>query len=420
MMMLSPKGAGPLLALALLAADAGAARAQGQIVRLPEQDRALTGTAAQVFAIGKAEGADHEMFGEVSSVAFDAQDNLYVLDRQSKRVMVYDRAGRFVRQIGKSGQGPGELISPMQAMMGGDGTLVVSDAGRFGFSLFRPDGTFIRNVIFEGMIPVGFGLTWHPRGGVVGNFMQLPGQQAGQVTTQERLLFAPLAGGQPTQVFDVPSRTQIAQTTSNPSAGRTEFRMMRRPAPTFTAPTLIAALPAGHVALSFTSGYTVRIVDLNGQTLRYIQRPLRPRLTTERDREKARETQRDRMASGRGRITITMGGGGGGGGGAPTMAPPSNAQMQQMLGEMEFADTIPALRAMRASPSGRLLVERTAQDVDAPGPVDVITPEGQYLGTFSGLGLPAAVSASGRAAYMDYDDDGVARVIVRQLPRGWW
>lgn len=421
MMLSSRRGAGPLLAAALLALDAGGLGAQGQVVRLPEQDRALTGTAQQVFAIGKAEGAAHEMFGEVSSVAFDAEENLYVLDRMSGRVMVYDRTGRFIRQIARKGQGPGELIQPMQLIVPGDGTLVVSDLGRFGYSIFRTDGTFVRNVVTEGLMAGPRAVSWHPRGGVVGAFMERPNPEAGrpiQVSSATPLMLVPFNGGQPSRIFAVPSNDRVTQSTSPGAEGGTEVRVMRRPPPAFTPATLYGVLPDGNVALSFTSGYTIRIVDLNGQTLRYLQRPMRARLTTDRDRDQAREARRELLASGRGRITISVGGGGGGGGGrAPRN--PDGAEVERMLGEMEFADTIPALKALRVSPSGKLLVERTGANVDDPGPVDVITPEGQYLGTFAGIGVPDAISRGGLAAYIDYDQDGVGRVIVRRLPATW-
>lgn len=421
-MLSARRSAGPLLAAALLALDAGGARAQGPIVRLPQADRPLAGTATQVFSIGKAEGAEHEMFGEISGVAFDAQENLYVLDRQSNRVMVYDRTGRFLRQISRKGQGPGELISPMQLMIGGDGNVIVSDVGRFGYAVFRPDGTFVRNVTTQGLLPLSrAGMSWHPRGGVVGTFAQLPGQQPGrppQVSTAEPLMFVPFGGGDPSRIFAVPSMDRVSQSTTPGSGGRQEVRMMRRPPPAFTPSTLFGVLPGGQVALSFTSGYTVRIVDLNGQTLRYLQRPVRARLVTDRDREQARQARREMMASGRGRITITMGGGGGGGGG-PAPRTPSEAEINRLMGEMEFADTVPALQGLLVAPSGKLLVERTATNVGDPGPVDVVTAEGQYLGTFTGVGLPDAISRGGLAAFIDYDDDGVGRVIVRRLPAGW-
>ncbi len=411
----------PLLAAALLALDAGGARAQGPIVRLPEADRALPGTAPQVFAVGRAEGADHEMFAEVSGVGFDAEDNLYVLDRQSKRVMVYDRTGRFLRQIGKEGQGPGELIQPLQLLMGGDGTVIVSDVGRFGYAVFRTDGTFVRNVRSEGLVPnMRTGMGWHPRGGVVSTFLQLPGQQPGpppQGSTAEPVMLVPFGGGAPTRIFAVPNHDRVSQSTSSGAGGGQQVRMTRRPPPAFTPSTLVGVLPDGNVALSFTSGYTVRIVDLDGQTLRYLQRPVRTRLVTDRDREQARQARREAMATGRGRVTISMGGGGGGG--TPGLAAPSNAEIERLMGEMEFADTVPALQGLRVSPSGKLLVERAGTSVGDPGPVDVVTPQGQYLGTFTGVGLPDAISRSGLAAFVEDDEDGVQRVVVRQLPAGW-
>jgi hypothetical protein len=413
-MMLSRRSAGPLLAAALLALDAGGARAQGQIVRLPEQDRALAGTAPQVFAIGKADGAEHEMFAIVEGVAFDASDNLYVLDRQQARVMVYDRTGRFLRQIGRKGEGPGELIVPVEVLVSGDGTIVVQDLGRPGLALFRADGTFIRNVRTENWMPVrASGLAWHPRGGVVGVFRQAPPEtiRAGTSVQEEStvpLLLQPISGGAPTRIFNVPQQSTVRQ--SGDGSGGTMMRVTGPPS--FAPQVLFGVLPGGQVALSFTSGYTVRVVDTQGRTLRYLQRPVRTRLTTDADRERAREERREMLASGRGMIRITTGGGG---------APPplSPERMERAMGEMRFADTIPALRGLRVTPSGKLWIERTGPVVGEDGPVDVVTPEGQYLGTLPVAGLPDAISRGGLGAYVEEDADGVQRVIVRRLPAGW-
>lgn len=414
--------AAPALA-ALLAMSAGSAAAQGAVVRLPERDRPLAGTPAQVFAIGRAEGAAHEMFGEISGVAFDASDNLYVLDRQANRVMVYDRTGRFLRQIGKEGQGPGELMAPLRMALAPDGTVVVSDLARRGYSLFRPDGTFIRNVVVEGWTPgMSGGIAWHPRGGIVATYRR-PMEALGQGSTSQTqnvmpLLFQPAAGGEPTRLYDIPQAIRIDQQSSSPG----EVMVRMRPPPMFSPAVLFGVIPSGQMALSFTSGYTVRILDANGQTVRYLQRPMRPRLTTEADRERARENQRETLTSGRGMIRVTIGGpggGGGGGGGPPPADGPGRQEIERMLREMEFADTIPALRGLRVVPSGKLWIERTGPIVGEPGPIDVVTPEGQYLGTITGSALPDAISRSGLAAYIERDDDDVERVVVRRLPATW-
>lgn len=404
--------AAPLLAAALLSADAAA---QDRVVRLPERDRPLAGTPAQVFSIGRAEGAAHEMFGIVAGVAFDVADNLYVLDRQSARVLVYNRAGRFIRQIGSQGEGPGELMVPLQLTIGGDGTIIILDMGRPGYSLFRPDGTFLRNVLVENWTPaLGGGIGWHPRGGVVATYRQPMGPPRPGSSTQTQnvmpLLFQPLAGGEPTRVYDIPQTLRIDQQ----SSGTNQVNIRMRPPPAFSPPVLFGVIPTGQIALSFTPGYTIRIVDTNGTTVRYLQRPMRPRLTTDADRERAREERREAFRTGRGMIRIERGRGGGRP--APGRSP---QEMERMVGEMEFADTIPALRGLRVAPSGKLWIERTGPVVGEDGPIDLVTPEGQYLGTITGTALPDAISPSGLAAWIERDENDVERIVVRQLPASW-
>jgi hypothetical protein len=413
MMIRMRTAAAPLLAAALM--TAGAAGAQGRVVQLPRQDRVLSGTAPQVYAIGAAEGAEHEMFGEIAGVAFDASDNLYVLDRPNARVMVYGPTGRFIRQIGRKGQGPGELTVPMQLAIADDGTVVVMDMARPAYSLFRPDGTFIRNVAMEGGMPLPSSpMAWHPRGGVVGTFRSPPGDNPRTGTHTQNtipLTFYPFGGGSPVRLYQIPQQWTTQSSSSGP--GQVQVRMS--PPPTFSPAVLLGVLPGGQMALSFTSGYTVRILDANGQTVRYLQRPLPVRRTTDRDRERARAERREMMQSGRGRVTITRGGGGG----SPPRGAPSGAALEQMLGEMRFADTIAALRGLRVTPSGKLWVERTPAFGAEDGPVDLLTVEGQYLGTINGLGLPAAISRGGLAAFTEVDDLGVDRVVVRRLPQPW-
>jgi hypothetical protein len=167
------------------------------------------------------------------------------------------------------------------------------------------------------------------------------------------------------------------------------------------------------MAVSFTSGYTLRILDDQGRVVRYVQRPMRPRLTTDRDRERARRQARERARTGAGTIMI--------GGGNRASAPRSGLtpDREREIANMEFADTIPALNALRVTGSGKLWVERTAADVGDPGPIDVVTPEGQYMGTITGMELPAAISRGGLAAFIERDELDVPRVVVRRLPAGW-
>lgn len=98
------------------------------------------------LAIG-GEGAQGEYaMGDLRDVVVDDNGTIYVLDWQNSRVQVFDQAGRFVRTIGRKGQGPGELEIPMtMSLVRKSGELAVHQAtGRISF--FRTDGTFLRHL----------------------------------------------------------------------------------------------------------------------------------------------------------------------------------------------------------------------------------------------------------------------------------
>lgn len=402
--------AAALAAAALLSLAPAALAAQGQVVRLPERDRPLGGEAPVAFAIGRAEGADHEMFADVSAVAFDASENLYVLDRQSARVMVYDRAGRFVRQVGSKGQGPGELTMPMGMAVGPDGGVTVLDLGVPGFTIFGPDGGYLRGRRLDGWMPMMMGpLAWHPRGGVLGTFTpRVGGEGSIDRTLSTSLVFHPVGEGPDARVFDIPQSTRVEAR----SAGAGQQTIRVEGPPTFAPLPSYGVLPDGTLAMAFTTGYTVRIVDMDGTTLRYIQRPMRPRLVSEADRERARERRREMVRTGQGMITIVRGGGGGG----PS---PQARAAARATEDMRFADTMPAIRALRVAPSGTIWVARTSETYYDPGPIDLLTASGEYRGTVTGVALPAAISRGGLAAFIEPDEDDVPRVVVRRLPGAW-
>lgn len=52
------------------------------------------------------------------------------------------------------------------------------------------------------------------------------------------------------------------------------------------------------------------------------------------------------------------------------------------------------------------------------GPIDVLTPDGRYLGTFSAdeVSMPGAFGPEGLAAFVEVDELGVQTVVVKRLP----
>ena len=60
------------------------------------------------------------------------------------RISVFDRNGRFLRVIGRSGQGPGEFRTPHAVEFDSRGQLIVSDRHNHRLQILTKEGTFVR------------------------------------------------------------------------------------------------------------------------------------------------------------------------------------------------------------------------------------------------------------------------------------
>ncbi len=63
-------------------------------------------------------------------------------------------------------------------------------------------------------------------------------------------------------------------------------------------------------------------------------------------------------------------------------------------------------------------VQRRGDEPLSDGPIDILSPEGEYVGTYrtGATEMPDAFGPDGRAAFIELDDFDVASVVVRRLP----
>jgi hypothetical protein len=383
-----------LLALATLLGACGGAAADaplaGNVIRLPAEDRPLP-PPATAYTVGAADGAEWESFTHIAHMAFDGDDNLYVLDRGAGKVFVFDSAGTFVRAIGKSGSGPGELTFPVQLAVTREGTVVVSDMRRRSFSLFRRDGTYLEELPFDFRRSLGgMEVRPHPRSGFVTVYQPRPG--ATPDTGHVRLVW------QSVDIDDEPR--VIAEVAADPRRLGAGIAAPNQPA--FSHGFYWGVLPSGEAAVTHTAGYRIDIFSPDGRAARTLQRPIEPRSTTAADREAERKRRSAHMV------------------GDMANAPPQvrQAVMEEMQ-RLTFAGIMPVIQEFGVDAHGRLWVRRGATPDGEDGKIDLIAADGTYLGTFPGARVPQAHSSGGRAAYVEEDELGVVRVVVRRVPRGW-
>ncbi len=366
------------------------------VVRMPAGDQVIRREARTLFSVGAADGA--QAFGAVGDVAFDAAENLYVLDRLNQRVMVFDSAGRSVRTFGRRGGGPGEFGAPQQMTVTGAGEVVVSDVGRRALAVFNRDGSFVRSVPYAGAsMLIGRRLAAHPRGGFVSLAMGNPTARDANAFGEEVLLWLPAAPASPRALLTV----STPRSRASASGGVTVHSR-----PIFSPGFHFGVLGDGTVAVADGAGWAIRVLDGSGRVVRRLERPLPPRRVTARDREQAIERQARAEAEGGGLRLV----------GARGAVPPDvRRSLAQQLRDAEFAAVVPVITGIAVHPSGNLWVARSGPALDRPGGIDVVTPQGRYLGTFRQMELPAAFSPRGRAAFIRTDELGVQRVVVARL-----
>ncbi len=391
-----------------------------EIIELPAEDRVLEAEFEDVYRVGTMAGDDWEQFGNVRRVAFDGVGRLFIFDSQADRIHVVGPDGEYLHTIGRSGEGPGEFRRPDGLAVTRDGRVVIADLGHRAYHIFGADGEFDRMV---GMAPEAGDIRItdiypHPEGEAVftavgaqllsGNF-STSGARTTPHTSRpvERLL---LAG-------DVAAKDTVAEgwlpgggnATSLPVDGQPNYRVPR-PAP-FGPDILLGVLPDGSVAFSDSSAYAIKIARPGAGLWRVLTRPLQPIPVTNRviEAEKDRRLKELEERSDRGGIVLN----------GVRMAPDLERERER-IEELEFFEEVSIVRGLKTDWTGGIWVQRHGlEPSDDDGPIDVLTMDGEYVGTYpaGAIQMPDYFGPDGLVAFVETDELDVETVVVRRLLR---
>lgn len=100
--------------------------------------------------IGTVTGPEEYSFGQIRDLAVGRDGSIFVADLHPQSVRQFDPAGRFVRQIGREGQGPGEYTSLLGTAILPDGTLSIWDYGNRRISVYDSTGAYLRGLRVSG------------------------------------------------------------------------------------------------------------------------------------------------------------------------------------------------------------------------------------------------------------------------------
>ncbi|MXW56482.1 MAG: hypothetical protein F4Z33_02325 [Gemmatimonadales bacterium] len=401
-------GAGFVAVLAAFGFHARTAIAQ-EVVDLPAEDRMLSPDLELVYSVGSAAAeAAWAEFSSIPSLWFDGSGNLHLMDQTAAlsgrtRIVVVDPAGGLVTEFGRAGDGPGEFRAPRQMVVWADGSTLVQDIMHMGYHVFAPGGEF------EHMLGMELGSDMRPeRTGVrsaVGGARDRPtGEEARAIRRFD------LSSGEVSEQPLVEAWAPRALEERDHEADDPEA-MGSRPEWGFEPGLLFDVLPSGGVAFSDSSAYAIKLTDPSGAVSRILRRPIRPLPVTESMRREERERRLERV-----RNPIMTG----------SRSPEAMAAMDFLMGgrrqaveNMRFHPEVPVLAAVRTTWDGALWIQRSAEPgVEEPGPVDVLAPDGRYVGTLApdALRMPRAFGPGGLVAFVEPDEFDVPVITVRRLP----
>ena len=85
---------------------------------------------------------------------------------------------------------------------------------------------------------------------------------------------------------------------------------------------------------------------------------------------------------------------------------------------MEFYHEVPVVRTLRTSWGGTIWVGRRGEEPASDGPIDLLTPDGRYIGTLAAnaTAMPSAFGPDGLVAFIETNELDVQTVVVKRLP----
>ena len=176
------------------------------------------------------------------------------------------------------------------------------------------------------------------------------------------------------------------------------------------------------MAFSDSSAYAIKLADPGGEVFRVLTRPFHPEPVTDRILEAEVERQVEASTD---RAIARLGGG------RPAMDARTGELVQglpeDMLREaarsstrafleaLPAASEVPVVRDLRTTWDGLIWVQRRGDEPVSDGPIDVLTVEGRYLGSYpAGTTMPDAFGPGGLVAFIETGELGESTVLVKR------
>lgn len=112
-------------------------RYEGSVLELKEE-----------LSIGTDDGTEEYWFNDIADIDADSKGNIYVADHRDSRIKIYNAEGKFLKTIGRKGQGPGDFQALWKIFIDRNDYLYTSDVTLRKLSVFNPGGKYVASYAF--------------------------------------------------------------------------------------------------------------------------------------------------------------------------------------------------------------------------------------------------------------------------------
>ena len=212
-------------------------------------------------------------FERLVNLAFDADSNIYVSDYRSNNIKMFKSSGKFVKTLGREGQGPGEFQGPYYMSISKD-RMAVWELRNRRISILKLDGELTKHL----QISINEGRPAKIRPLPNGDF----------VFGMEKLYYRDLDKPQEYTIEIYSPELEPKKTLFSQQIWRNRYIQT----PNFTnVPQPFAALvywdvsPDGKIIVGFSESYTIEIYDSGKGKLSSFSHPYEPVKVTEQDKK---------------------------------------------------------------------------------------------------------------------------------------
>lgn len=323
-----------------------------------------------------------ELFESIVDIAIDGDGNIYLCDIGACNIKKFSEEGKFVKVIGRKGQGPGEFSLPSGIVITRK-CLIIYDIGNRRLCSLTTDGEYVKSIGIRSSEGVPRNMRAHPMGDV---FIEGEINHYREPDKPQDCVI---------QIFS--QELELKKTLFTHKVLRNKFRTIKgiffniiQP---FSPDVYWSVAPDGKIIIGIAEDYTIAVHDAGKGLLSSFKHSYKPVKVTDQDKEK--------FFSG-----LTYSTSGGGRTGVPE-------EIKKMT---EFPRTKPAFDGLFVDYEGNILVHAVRKDTPGSTPeCDAFDLEGTFIGTVKMEGIksfPHRVIIEKRCLWiLVWDEDGRARAV---------